>query len=149
MTHICVVKWNLIVWNDYLLLIQLEVMISEPLHTKHVEYRKITNIRRTNSPNINVSHLILQLSFLNPMKPGVKSRMNRHFFLLIKVRLILETWRYPLTLIHQHSGLHDNHFTEVEKKELYFMKTGLPYSKNIMPLLPQCKLCFPNMCSVL
>ena len=39
-------------------------------------YRKISNIRRTKSPNLNVSRLVLQLSLPNPMKPGVKSRMK-------------------------------------------------------------------------
>ena len=37
-------------------------------------YRKVSNIRRTKSPNLNVSCFVLQLSLLNPMKPGVKSR---------------------------------------------------------------------------
>ena len=39
-------------------------------------YRKISNIRCTELPNLNVSRLVLQLSLLNPMKPGVKSRMK-------------------------------------------------------------------------
>ena len=39
-------------------------------------YRKISKIRRNESPNINVSHLVLQLSLPNPMKPGVESRMK-------------------------------------------------------------------------
>ena len=40
------------------------------------EYRKISNIRRTKSPKLNVSRLVLQLLLPNPMKPGVKSRMK-------------------------------------------------------------------------
>ena len=40
------------------------------------EYRKISNIRCTKSPNLNVSRLLLQLPLPNPMKPGVKSRMK-------------------------------------------------------------------------
>ena len=43
---------------------------------KRQEYHKISNIRRTKSPNLNVSRLILQLSLPNTMKPGVKSRMK-------------------------------------------------------------------------
>ena len=39
-------------------------------------YRKLSNIRRTKSPNLNVSRLVLQLSLLTPMKPAVKSRMK-------------------------------------------------------------------------
>ena len=39
-------------------------------------YRKISNIRRTKSPNLNVPRLVLQSSLTNPMKPGVKSRMK-------------------------------------------------------------------------
>ena len=41
-----------------------------------VKYRQISNITRTQSPNINVSRLVLQLSLPNPMKPGVKLRMK-------------------------------------------------------------------------
>ena len=41
-----------------------------------ITYRKISNIRRTKWPNLNVSCLVLQLSLPNPMKPGVKSRMK-------------------------------------------------------------------------
>ena len=39
-------------------------------------YRKISNIRRNKSQNLNDSHLALQSSLSNPLKPGVKSRMN-------------------------------------------------------------------------
>ena len=39
-------------------------------------YHKISNIRGTESPTSNVSRLVLQLSLANPMKPGVKSRME-------------------------------------------------------------------------
>ena len=46
--------------------------LREPMLT----YRKISNIRRTKSPNLNVSRLVLQLSLPNPMKPGFKSRMK-------------------------------------------------------------------------
>ena len=35
-------------------------------------YRQISNIRHTKSPNLNVSHLILQVSLCNLLKPGVK-----------------------------------------------------------------------------
>ena len=40
------------------------------------KHRKISNIRRTKSPNLNVSSLVLQLSLSNSVKPGVKSRMK-------------------------------------------------------------------------
>ena len=39
-------------------------------------YRKISTIRRTKSSNLIVSRLVLQLSLLNPLKPGVKSIMK-------------------------------------------------------------------------
>ena len=39
-------------------------------------YRRISNIRRTKSQNLNTSHLGLQLSLSNILKPGVKSRMK-------------------------------------------------------------------------
>ena len=71
----------------------------------------MSNIRRTKSPNLYVSRLVVQLSSPNPMKPDVKSRMKMQLeqrrqamlqlctselstiLLPIKVRLILETWR--------------------------------------------------------
>ena len=36
-------------------------------------YRETSSISRTKSQNVNVSNLVLQLSLLNPLKPGVKS----------------------------------------------------------------------------
>ena len=39
-------------------------------------YRQFSNISRTQSQNINVSRLVLLLSFPNPLKPGVKLRMK-------------------------------------------------------------------------
>ena len=39
-------------------------------------YRQFSNIRRTQSQNINVSRLVLQLFLPNPLKPGVKLRMK-------------------------------------------------------------------------
>ena len=38
--------------------------------------RKISNITRTKSPNLNVSRIVLQFSLPNPMMPTVKSRMK-------------------------------------------------------------------------
>ena len=40
------------------------------------KYRQFSNIRRTQSQNINVSRLVLSLSLPNPLKPGVKLRMK-------------------------------------------------------------------------
>ena len=39
-------------------------------------YRKTSSISRTNSQNLNVSRLVLQLSDPYPLKPGVKSTMK-------------------------------------------------------------------------
>ena len=39
-------------------------------------YNQISNIRCTESRNLNVSHLVLQLPLRNLSKPGVKSRMK-------------------------------------------------------------------------
>ena len=38
--------------------------------------RKIINISRTTSQNLNDSRLVLQLSLPSPLKPGVKLRMK-------------------------------------------------------------------------
>ena len=43
---------------------------------ENTKYRKIFNIRRTKYQTLNDSHLILQLAFPNPLKPGVKLRMK-------------------------------------------------------------------------
>ena len=40
------------------------------------KYRKISNTRRNKSQNLNNYRLVLQLSLLNPLKWGVKSRME-------------------------------------------------------------------------
>ena len=53
-------------------------------------YRKIFNISGTESPNLNVSCLVLQLSWPNPMKPGVKSRM----------KMLLEQPRQAMLQLH-------------------------------------------------
>ena len=42
----------------------------------HWVYRQISNISRTKSQNLNSSHLVLQLSLCNILKPCVKSRMK-------------------------------------------------------------------------
>ena len=39
-------------------------------------YRKTSSISRTESQNLNGSYILLQLSSLNPLKPGVKLRMK-------------------------------------------------------------------------
>ena len=44
--------------------------------TQELAYRKTSGINRTKSKNLNVSNLVLQLSLLNPLKSGVKSRMK-------------------------------------------------------------------------
>ena len=46
------------------------------LSEKKIAYCQTSNISHTKSQNSNVSHLILQLSLSNPLKPGVKSRMK-------------------------------------------------------------------------
>ena len=50
--------------------------VTSDTHVCSRDYRKISNIRRTKSPNLDVSSLVVQLSYPNPMKPGVKSRMK-------------------------------------------------------------------------
>ena len=39
-------------------------------------YRKVSNIRRTKTENLNASRLILLLSLPNPLKPGIELRMK-------------------------------------------------------------------------
>ena len=47
-----------------------------PRSKTHVNYRQFSNVRGTQSQNINVSRLVLLLSLPNPLKPGVKLRMK-------------------------------------------------------------------------
>ena len=64
---------------------------SKPDHHRFREYRQISNISCTKSQNLNVSHLALQLSLPNPLKPGVKSRM----------KMQLEQYRQAMLKLHQ------------------------------------------------
>ena len=41
-----------------------------------IHYRYTSNIKHTKSQKLNVYRLVLQLSLPNPLKPGVKSRLN-------------------------------------------------------------------------
>ena len=50
--------------------------IMSQMHVMNENYRQFSNISRTQSPNINVSRLVLQLSLPNPLKPRVKLRMK-------------------------------------------------------------------------
>ena len=78
--------------------------------------RKLSNIRRNKSQNLNDCHIPLQLSLSNQLKPGVQSRMKmyleqrRQAMLQLhlsdqqvsfpaKVRLILEIWWYSFSWI--------------------------------------------------
>ena len=48
------------------------------LDWKKYMYRQNSNIRCTKSQHLNVSHLVLQLSLCNILKPGDKSRMKMY-----------------------------------------------------------------------
>ena len=61
--------WGICTGND------VQVYILD-WHWKGAHYHQTSNIRCTESQNLNVSCLFLQLSLLNPLKPGVKSRMK-------------------------------------------------------------------------
>ena len=53
-----------------------EYFQCKPFRYMYRHYRKISNIRRTKSPILNIRRLVWQLSLPNSMKPGVKSRMK-------------------------------------------------------------------------
>ena len=48
----------------------------QPISSHNIDYRKVSNIRRTKCQNLNDSRLVLQLSVPNPLKPSVKSIMK-------------------------------------------------------------------------
>ena len=52
--------------------------------------RKTSSISRTKSQNLNVSHIVLQLSLLNPLKPNVKLIM----------KMLLEQRRQAMLQLH-------------------------------------------------
>ena len=49
-----------------------------PIHRNkpNITYRKTSSISRSKAQNLNVSHLVLQLSLPNSLKPNVKLRMK-------------------------------------------------------------------------
>ena len=51
-------------------------VVQFPRHKCYVYYRKTSSISRTKSQNLNVSCILLQLSSLNLLKPGVQLRMK-------------------------------------------------------------------------
>ena len=84
----------------------------------YVCYPQTCNRSRTKSQNLNVSRLVLQLSLLNPLKPGVQSENEdvvgaappgnapttsewSTILLPVRVRLIIEFWRYVSLQISQ------------------------------------------------
>ena len=46
------------------------------LEELHIEYRQVSNIRRTKSQHLEDSRIVFRLSLPNPLKPDVKSRMK-------------------------------------------------------------------------
>ena len=42
----------------------------------YINYRQVSNIRRTKFQNLNVSRFVLQLSLPNPLKSDAESRMK-------------------------------------------------------------------------
>ena len=55
---------------------------------QHLNYRKIHNIRRTKSQNLNNFRLVSQVPLPNPLKPAVKLRMNNIYCLIFCTNLI-------------------------------------------------------------
>ena len=53
-----------------------KTMWNKEMAEIEINYRKISNIRRAKSQNLNVSLLDLQLSLRNILKPGVKWSMK-------------------------------------------------------------------------
>ena len=64
---------NLNFWGLMLLTLKISDVLSMKMHFEGrlVTYRKISNIRRTKSKNLNDSRLVLHLSLPNLLKPGV------------------------------------------------------------------------------
>ena len=56
--------------------IYINVLASKGNTAVILDYRHFSNLRCTQSQNINVSHIVWQLSLPNPLKPGVKLRVK-------------------------------------------------------------------------
>ena len=52
------------------------ILINVGVNLPSYNYRKSSSMSRTESQYLIVSCVIMQLSLLNPLKPGVKSRMK-------------------------------------------------------------------------
>ena len=87
------------------------LQVSDLMKTNQI-YRPNSNIRYNKSPNLNVSCLILQLSLLNPLKPGIKSPTGNApttsewwtILLPTRLQLILEVWQYCLCYFKSRNG---------------------------------------------
>ena len=62
--------------KHHIIQIKLELIKGRKNFTAKKKYRKTSSISRTKSPNLNASHLVLQLPLLNPLKPNAKLRMK-------------------------------------------------------------------------
>ena len=69
----------------------------------YINYRQISNISNTNTQNINVSRLVLQLSLPKLLKPGFKSRMKMELEqrrqAILQVRLSDQHFHCPLRYV--------------------------------------------------
>ena len=61
-------------WVNFLIAMISHIIL--PVRLSDIIYGQTSNIRCTKSQNLNVSCLVSQLSLLNPLKPGIKSRMK-------------------------------------------------------------------------
>ena len=84
-------------------------------------YRQFSNIRRTQSQNINVSRLVLQLSFPNPLKLDVNLRM----------KMQLEQRRQAMLQLH----LSDQQFYCLLRRVLYERLYGIFFVQNKFVIL--------------
>ena len=63
-------------YNAYFSFSQVRSGYSGKQHLHWKNYHQIFDMSHTKSQNLNVSHLVLQLSLCNLLKPGVKSKMK-------------------------------------------------------------------------
>ena len=94
----------------------ISLALGQSYHCPADNYCKISNISCTKSQNLNDSHVVLQLSLPNPLKPGVKSGM----------KMQLEQHRQVMLQLH----LSDQQFYCLLRCILYYMFHG-KYSRRI------------------
>ena len=73
--------------------------VCENLNLPKLDCHQTSNISCTQSQNLNLPHLVLQLSLLNPLKPGVQLRMKMWKHTKVYGSMV-NTFAWPFLCLH-------------------------------------------------